>query len=90
MAAQSLLAFTYTNVLHYMRLESILSPHPEPFQGGASFVDHFVICVSCLSCCLFCSLQPCGHLLEKGLPLGSLVCDVFLYFVTFQCGVLGL
>ena len=37
----------------------------------------FVICVLCLSCCLVCSLQPCGHLLEKGLPLGSLVCDVF-------------
>ena len=26
----------------------------------------FVICVSCLSCCLVCSLQPCGHLLGKG------------------------
>ena len=38
----------------------------------------FAICVSCLSCCLVCSLQPCGHLLGKGLPLGSFVCDVFL------------
>ena len=26
----------------------------------------FVIYVSCLSCCLICSLQPCGHLLGKG------------------------
>ena len=26
----------------------------------------FVINVSCLSCCLVCSLQPCGHLLGKG------------------------
>ena len=26
----------------------------------------FVICVSCLSCFLVCSLQPCGHLLGKG------------------------
>ena len=28
----------------------------------------FVICVSCLSlsCCLVCSLQPCGHLLVMG------------------------
>ena len=25
-----------------------------------------VIYVSCLSYCLFCSLQPCGHLLGKG------------------------
>ena len=35
----------------------------------------FVIYVSCLSCFLVCSLQPCGHLLRKGLPLGSFVCD---------------
>ena len=39
--------------------------------------------VSCLSCCLVCSLQPCGHLLGKGWPLGSLVCDVFLCFCHF-------
>ena len=32
--------------------------------------------VSCLSCFLVCSLQPCGHLLGKGWPLGSLVCNV--------------
>ena len=38
----------------------------------------FVIYVSCLPCLLVCSLQPCGHLLDKGLPLGSLVCDVIL------------
>ena len=25
-----------------------------------------------------CLLRPCGHLLGKGWPLGSLVCDVFL------------
>ena len=36
----------------------------------------FVICVF-LSYCLVFSLQPCGHLLGKGWPLGSLVCDVF-------------
>ena len=37
------------------------------FQGGASFVVSFVICVSCLSllCCLVYSLQPCDHLLGK-------------------------
>ena len=49
----------------------------------------YVIYVSCLSCFLVYSLQPCGHLLEKGWPLGSLVCDVFLCFVTYQCAVLG-
>ena len=45
--------------------------------------------VSCLSCFLACSLQPCGHLLAKGWPLDSLVCDFLLCFVTFPCGVLG-
>ena len=39
--------------------------------------------MSCLSCFLDCSLQPCGHL------LGTLVCDVSYVFVTFSCGVLG-
>ena len=35
-------------------------------KGSASFVDYFsVSCLSSLSC-LVCSLQPCGHLLEKG------------------------
>ena len=41
-----------------------------------SFVDPFVIYVSCLSCFLVCSLQPCGHLLGKDWPFGSL-CVVF-------------
>ena len=49
----------------------------------------YVIYVSCLSCFLVCSLQPCGHLLGKGWPLGSFVCDVFCDFVTFTCSVLG-
>ena len=55
-------------------------------------MDHFVIYASCLSRFLdsVCSLQPCGHLQEKGLPLGSLECDVCCVFVTFRCGVLGL
>ena len=44
---------------------------------------------SCRSCFLVCSLQPCGHLLGKGWPLGSLVCYVLLCCVTFPCGVLG-
>ena len=45
--------------------------------------------VSRLSCFLVCSLQPCGHLLGKDWPFGSLVCDIFLCFVIFPCGVLG-
>ena len=40
----------------------------DPFYGGASFVDLFVIYVSCLSLLfnLVYSLQPCNHLLGKG------------------------
>ena len=33
----------------------------------------FLILFVSLSCCLVCSLQPCGHLLGKG-SLGSFVC----------------
>ena len=36
-----------------------------------------------MSCFLVCSLQPCGHLLGKGWPLGSLVCYVLLCFCHF-------
>ena len=49
----------------------------------------FVIYVSCLSFCLVCSLQPCGHLLGKGWPLGRLVCDVFLCFCHFPMWSFG-
>ena len=52
------------------------------FKGGV-FVDLFVIFVFCLLRCLVCPLQPCGHLLGKGWPLGSLECDVFLCFSHF-------
>ena len=38
---------------------------------------------------LVCSLKPCGHLLGKGCPLCSLVCDVTLCLVTYPYGVLG-
>ena len=43
----------------------------------------FVIFVLCLPLvyCIVCSLQPCGHLLGKGCPFGSLVCDVFLCLI---------
>ena len=53
------------------------------------FVDPFCYLCFVLSSCFICSLQPCGHLLGKGLPLGSFVYDVSLCFVTFPCGVLG-
>ena len=35
------------------------------------------------------SWQPCGDLLGKGYPLGSLVCVVFVCFATFQHGFLS-
>ena len=38
----------------------------------------FLVLFAILSLCLVCFLQPCGHLLGKGGPLRSLVCDVFL------------
>ena len=49
-----------------------------------------VICVSFLTYCLVCFLQPCIYLLVNGWPLGSLVYDVSC-FVTFPiwCPVLG-
>ena len=39
--------------------------------------------------CHVCSLQLCGHLLGRGQPLGSFLCDVFLCFVTVPYNVLG-
>ena len=44
----------------------------------------FVICVSCLSLshCLVCPLQPCGQ--GKGWPLVSLVCNIFLVFLSLS------
>ena len=50
----------------------------------------FVTYVLSLSCYLVVYLlQSCGHLLRKGWPLGSLVCDVLLCFITFRWGGLG-
>ena len=52
-------------------------------------MDRF--CYLCLSLpyCDVCFLQPYGHLLGKGLPLGFLVYDVFFCaFVTFLFAVL--
>ena len=43
----------------------------------------FVIYVSCLACFIFCSLQPCCHLLGRGWPLGSLVYGGLLCFCHF-------
>ena len=36
------------------------------------------LCVSLLYC-LFCSLKPCDHMLSNDWPLGSIVCDVFVF-----------
>ena len=46
-----------------------------PFQGGTSFVDLLCFFLSCV-CYAFvgvCLFVPCGHLLGKGWPLGSLL-----------------
>ena len=49
------------------------------------------VCYLCLSLpyCHVCFLQPCVHLLGKGLPLGSLVCDVYLRFCHIPIRCLG-
>ena len=64
-------------------------PHPGNLKKCNFLIDRskvvlllwifFAICVSCMYVnFLVCSLQPCGHLLGKGWPLGFHVCDVFL------------
>ena len=54
------------------------------FTDRSFFCGSFlVVYVSCLACFLVCSLDPCGHLLVKGWPLGSLVCDAFVCFCHF-------
>ena len=37
-----------------------------------------------MPCCLVCSMQPCAHLLGKGWPFGSPVCDDFLCFFSLS------
>ena len=58
----------------------ILSVPRRCFFCGSFLIFMFRFCHAVLSC---------GNLLGKGWPLGSLVCDVFLVFDTFPCGVLG-
>ena len=53
------------------------------FCGVFCYVCFVFVMLSCLF------VQPCGHLLGKGWPLGSLVCGVLLCFDTFPCVVLG-
>ena len=73
-----------TKVLYssYTMVCGLLSPCPQVIvlltvQSVISFVNIF--CYLCLSLpyCHVCSLQPCGHLLGEGMPLGSIVGDVF-------------
>ena len=42
-----------------------------------------------MSYCDVCFLQPYSHMSGKGLPLGYLVCDIFLCFCHFPIQVLG-
>ena len=46
-------------------------------------MDHFFYLCIMFVMFFVCSLQPCGHLLEKGWPFGSLVCYVLLCFCHF-------
>ena len=54
-----------------------------------SFVDLFIsfVFVFDILPCLCLVLQPCGHLLGKGWPLGASVCEVFMCFchVPIRC-----
>ena len=52
-------------------------------------MDHFCYLSFMFVMLSYLSLQPCGHLLGKGLPIGSIVCDVFLCFCHFLIGCLG-
>ena len=54
------------------------------FLGGASSVDTFCYLFWSLPYCLVFLLQHCVHLLGKDWPLGSLVCDVFLCFLSLS------
>ena len=65
-----------------MRLRTQIGLHLRfPHASTPGFC--YVIYVLCLSCFRVCSLQPVGHLLGKGWPFGSLVCDVFNRFCHF-------
>ena len=61
---------------------------------GPAFLGHTCVC-ACVCVCVCASVRACVCVcvcvcvIQNSLPLGSLVCDVFLYFVTFPCGILG-
>ena len=73
----------------------LVNQHFKELLVRVSIIDtlslFFVIYVSRLPLLyrFVCSLQPCDHLLGKGCPLGSLVCDAPLCFTTFPYGVSG-
>ena len=85
---------SYQNWVWGWYCETCLSP-PVIFlstvPGRCCFVDLFrYLCfVFVFAYYLVCFLQPCGHMMGKGWPLGSLECDVCLCFVTFSYCVLG-
>ena len=83
-------------VLIHIRIkgEVVTVKHVQALQSSKAVLCLWIICVIYVSrlsllYCLVCSLQPCDHLLGKGCPLCSLVCDVFLCFVTNPYGVSG-
>ena len=58
------------------------------FQISTLFPKVYGLSLS-LILCLICSLQPCYHLLGKGWPLSSPVCDIPCEFVTSPYNVSG-
>ena len=66
-----------------------LSPPVISFPDHSKAVLLLWIYFFVFSVCDVCFLQPCGHLLGKGSPLGSLSVMFHCAFVTFQYGVLG-
>ena len=75
---------TQTSKTHQKQLNDFKPSRKSIFTGHSEAVLLlWIIFVIYVSCFFDCSLQPCGHLLGRGWPLGSLVCDVLLYFCHF-------
>ena len=78
-------------ILELMLTNEYLATRKQQYITGCPLaMDKYALYnINSLSCFLICALQPCGHLLGKGLPLGSLVCAGVFLCVTFPCGGLG-
>ena len=75
----------FQNSMHFSKVQSLKIVLCFDSSKAALPLWIFFIFILSLSLpyCHVCILQPCGHLLGKGLSLGSPVCDVFLCFCHF-------